>query len=436
MRAAKPRPTFSSSITTILTMVGVAVGLGNVWRFPYMMGSYGGSAFLFVYLAFVFLIGIPAVMGEWALGRETRRGPLGALSAALGRKGRRFGWCLLVTVFVANSYYLVIIGNVVYTLAFSVATGFREQTLEEYHSGLDNGWLQAGITIALIATAMLVLSLGLNRGIERTSRWFVPFFGVAFLYLIVTALALDGATDALREFLVPDFSLMTPTNIFAAMGQAVFSLSLGGTFLVIYGSYLRPEESIPRSAIMASLGDVGAALLAALFLVPTTIVFGLELSSGPGLIFDTLPQLFAVIPGGRVAGTLFLTALAMMAFLSSIAAFQVLVGAARDSFGFSMGKTLAILGPAQALIMFPSALRPAIIGPLDLVFGSGMQVLGSGVALIGVGWGLGRAKLLGQVLGNAKAVGLLPRTLSVWIRWVVPSALALTLVLYLTEILR
>jgi NSS family neurotransmitter:Na+ symporter len=229
---------------------------------------------------------------------------------------------------------------------------------------------------------------------------------------------------------------MTPTNIFAAMGQAVFSLSLGGTFLVIYGSYLRFEESIPRSAIVASLGDVGAALLAALFLVPTTIVFGLELSSGPGLIFDTLPQLFAVIPGGRVAGTLFLTALAMMAFLSSIAAFQVLVGAARDSFGFSMGRTLAILGPAQALIMFPSALRPAIIGPLDLVFGSGMQVLGSGVALIGIGWGLGRAKLLGQVLGNAEAVGLLPRTLSVWIRWVVPSALALTLVLYLTEILR
>jgi len=421
-------------MTTILTMVGVAVGLGNVWRFPYMMGSYGGSAFLFVYLAFVFLFGIPAIMGEWALGRQTRRGPLGALAAAFGSKGRWLGGCLVVTVFVANSYYLVIIGNVVYTLAFSVATGFRAGTLEKYQRGLDNGWLQAGITVALIGTAMLVLALGLKRGIEATSRWFVPFFGATFLYLIVTALTLDGATAALREFLVPDFSLMTPTNIFAAMGQAIFSLSLGGTFLVIYGSYLRPQEKIPSSAIGTALGDVGAALLAALFLVPTTLIFGLELSSGPQLIFGTLPELFAVIPGGRVAGTLFLTALAMMAFLSSVAAFQVLVGAARDSFGFSIGKTLAILGPAQALIMLPSAFNPAIIGQLDLVFGSGMQVLGSGVAMIGVGWGLGRSTLLRQVFGDAGAGGLLPRTIAVWIRWVVPAAMALTLMLYLSQI--
>lgn len=421
-------------MTTILTMVGVAVGLGNVWRFPYMMGSYGGSAFLFVYLAFVFLFGIPAVMGEWALGRETRRGPLGAMAASFGSYGRWFGGCLLVTVFVANSYYLVIIGNVVYTLAFSVATGFRAETREQYQTGLDNGWLQAGITLALIATAMLVLALGLKRGIERTSRYFVPFFGLAFLYLIVTALTLDGATTALREFLIPDFSLMTPTNVFAAMGQAIFSLSLGGTFLVIYGSYLRPQERIPFSATAAALGDLGAALLAALFLVPTTIIFGLELSSGPQLIFGTLPELFAVIPGGRLAGTLFLTALAMMAYLSSIAAFQVLVGAARDSLGLSIGKTLAILGPAQALIMLPSALHPAIIGQLDLVFGSGMQVLGCGVALVGIGWGLGRRTLLRQVFGDADARGWLPRTFAVWIRWVVPAAMALTLVLYLSSI--
>ena len=152
------------------------------------------------------------------------------------------------------------------------------------------------------------------------------------------------------------------------------------------------------------------------------------------MIFGTLPELFAVIPGGRLAGTLFLTALATMAFLSSIAAFQVLVGAARDSFGFSIGKTLAILGPAQALIMLPSALNPAIIGQLDLVFGSGMQVLGSGVAMIAVGWGLGRSTLLRQVFGDAGSGGWLPRTFAVWIRWVVPAAMALTLMLYLSQI--
>jgi NSS family neurotransmitter:Na+ symporter len=185
---------------------------------------------------------------------------------------------------------------------------------------------------------------------------------------------------------------------------------------------------------MAS-GDVGAALLAAVFIVPSTIVFGLELSSGPGLIFGTLPELFAVIPGGRAAGTLFLTALAMMAFLSSIAAFQVLVGAARDSFGFSLRKSLTILGPAQVAIMLPSALNPGIIGTMDLVFGSGMQVLGCGVALVGIGWGLGRKTLLSQLFGGSDLDGWGPRSLAIWIRWVVPAALAATLVLYLSDIL-
>ncbi|HXV78099.1 MAG TPA: sodium-dependent transporter [Candidatus Polarisedimenticolaceae bacterium] len=424
---------FASRLTTILTMVGVAVGLGNVWRFPYMMGSYGGSAFLFVYLAFVLLLGIPAVIGEWALGRETRRGTLGALDAAFGRAGRPLGWILVGALAVANSYYLVVIGNVVYTMLFSVAVGFRDETLAAYRSGLTGAAIQASITLAALASALAVLALGFNRGAERLSRWFVPISGGMLIYLIAHSLALPGAIGALARFLRPDFAALTPTHVFAAMGQAFYSLSLGGTMLVVYGSYLREQENIRTAAIATALGDAGTALLAALFLVPTTLVLGLELTAGPQLVFDTLPRLFALVSGGRVAGTLFLAALAMVAYLSTLAALEVLLGALRDTLGLSTRTALSVLGATQAGMLLPSVLWPRIIGTLDLVVGSGMQLAGSGVALIALGWGLGRATLLTQVFGAADASGFWPQSYLLWVRWVVPFALAVTLALYLYD---
>jgi len=412
-------------------MVGVAVGLGNVWRFPYMMGSHGGSAFLFVYLAFVVLFGVPAVMGEWALGRETRRGTLGALGAALGRPGRTIGALLLAALLVANSYYLVVIANIVYTTAFSVGVGFAGSSGDAYTRGLASGPLQAAIAATVLAAALFVIHLGLRGGIERASKLLVPFFGAAFLYLIVRALMLPGATRALGEFLSPDFSAMDGTAVFAAMGQAFFSLSLGGTFLLAYGSFLRDGERIPGAAAATALGDAGAALLAALFLVPATLVLGIELSAGPTLIFRTLPELFAVLPSGRVLGTIFLLALTAMAFLSTLAALQVLYSAMVESLGIRPGRALVVLGAVETALLLPSAFHPSIIGPLDLLCGSGMQVLGSGVALVALGWGLGRAVTRRQVFRRTE--GLLPRAYTLSIRFVVPAALATTLALYVLE---
>jgi NSS family neurotransmitter:Na+ symporter len=396
-----------------------------------MMGQFGGSAFLVIYIAFVFLFAIPALMGEWALGRETRRGPLGALTAALGPGGRWFGYVLLVTVLVATSYYLVVVANVAYTAAYSLLRGFANSGVPRYHEGLDNGWLQAVIGWAVVGSAMLVLYKGLNRGIERVSKIFVPFFGVVVVYLIVSSLALPNAMTELRAFLRPDFRSLTSTSVFAAMGQAFFSLSLGGTFYLIYGSYLREEEDIRGSAVFTALGDVGAALLAALFIVPTTLIFGLDLETGPRLIFETLPRLFERIPGGRMLGSVFLVALWMVAYLSSLAAFQVLIGALQDSFDFPLGRAVVSVGIVEILLMTPTALHPEFIGVLDLVFGSGMQVLGSAFALVALAWGLGRATTLEQVFRTQE--GWWPGFYYHWIRWVVPAALGVTLAMFLIE---
>jgi len=427
----KARELFSSRIATILTMIGVAVGLGNVWRFPYMMGQYGGSAFLVVYVVFVLIFAIPAVTAEWSLGRYTRHGPIGAMQRAFGPFGKWLGYLLVLTVLIANSYYVVIVGSVAFSAIFSVFTGFTAASIPLYETLLGNGVLQAIIALAVIVAALWVIHRGIGKGIERVSKLFVPLFGVMIVTLIVMALRLPGATTALGAFLAPDFSQLTPTSVFAALGQAFFSLSLGGTFYLVYGSYLRDEENIPKAAIATGIGDASAALLASLFIVPTVLALGLNMQAGPSLIFETLPRMFAEIPAGRFVGTAFLLGLWMMAFLSTVAAFQVIVAALTDSFDLSLTKAGLIVGGVEAVLMLPSALHPEIIGTLDLIFGSGMQMLGSGLTIVALFWGCDKAVAVSQIFGG-RTDGIRRLYLG-WLRWVVPAILGVMLLLYIAD---
>ena len=312
-----PRQQFSSGLTAILTMAGAAIGLGNIWRFPYMMGSYGGSAFLLVYLLFVVLLAIPAMSGEWALGRRARGGTITAFALAFGPvRGRWVGYLLVTGMTFSTSYYLIVIGNVAYTAWFSTTSGFGPETNAEFLQNLGNRSLQYGISLGVLAGILWVAFKGLNDGIERVSKWFVPFFFVVILYLIFITLRLDGAVEKMAVFLQPDFSRLTLTSIFAALGQAAFSVGLGGTIMVVYGSYLREDTPLLKGACVTAFADTGAALLAALFIFPTILVFGIAPQAGPTLLFETLPHLFSLMEGGRLIGSFFLVALLMVAFLS------------------------------------------------------------------------------------------------------------------------
>lgn len=413
-------------------MVGVSIGLGNVWRFPYMMGKYGGSAFLFVYLAFTLLFAIPACMAEWALGRETRMGPLGAFSAVLGpRWGKAIGYTLIGVVIVADSYYIVVIANVVYTGFFSVVYGFGNGLFADFEAGLSDGYLQYAIAVGILLASLYVIYRGLNRGIEQLSKVFVPFFGAVIIYLVVSAFSLAGAPAHFAAFLRPNWSALEAEHVFAALGQAFFSLGLGGTFLLVYGSYLRQDENIPRAAILTGLGDAGAAILASLFIIPAILVFDLDMTAGPRLIFSTLPKLFQAMPAGRVLGSLFMLALFMVAFLSNLAALQVIVGSVNDNRTrpWPRDKIIFAVGAMEILLMLPSALNPNLIGTLDLIFGSGMQVFGSALAVMAVAWGLGKSKTVAQVFANSSAST--QAIFYFWIRWVVPGALFCILILYI-----
>jgi NSS family neurotransmitter:Na+ symporter len=425
---------FSNRVGTLLTMIGVAIGLGNVWRFPYMMGQNGGSAFLLLYLILMAGFAIPALMAEWALGRQTRAGTLGALRAAFGsRVGLSLGSLLVVGILIANSYYMVVIGNILFSAMYSIWPGFAPGHLASYGANLDNGNLQYAAALLVLIAGLWVLNRGVNAGIEAVSRLFVPFFGVVMLYLLVQTLMIEGALDHLARFLRPDFSGIGVSEMFAALGQACFSLGIGGTFMVIYGSYLPDDAALASTAILTGVFDTVAALLAALFIVPVVLAFGLDLTAGPTLIFNTLPELFSVMPLGQVAGTLFLLALTLMAFLSAVAGLEVCLAAAQFLFGirFRRGHLLLAIGLVEALLMWPSSHSSALIGQLDLIFGSGMLIFGATVAVVALVWGLGPKIVADQILtgtGDSKALWL-----TIWLRWAVPIAFTTVLLLYVYE---
>ncbi|HBK56039.1 MAG TPA: hypothetical protein DDZ76_07120 [Xanthomonadales bacterium] len=420
---------FSSGFAGWLAMVGVAVGLGNIWRFPYMMGSYGGSAFLLLYLLFALALAAPLLSAEWGLGRATGSGPIGAYRRVLGhRTGTALGLVLVISMLIANSYYLVVIAQIVYSAGFAITPGYAAEHIDHYRAGLGNGIGQYGIALILLGLAGWVLWRGVRRGIEAVSRVLVPVFGLAMLGLVGFALSLDGALDRLADFLRPDFSRLGPTEVFAALGQAFFSIGVGGTIMIAYGRFLGPSISLPKTAVATALGDTAAALAAALFLVPAVLHFGLDLDSGPGLLFDTLPRVFSEMPFGNGVAVVFLAAVTLVAFLSALAALTVCASGVADLWPrlSESNRAIALVVLLEALLIWPSAHDPALIGILDLIFGSGMQIFGALVAVIAFAWALDRTNALTQA-GITGRAGLVWRF---WLRYAIPAVLFLVLALY------
>lgn len=415
----------------MLCIAGAAIGLGNVWRFPYMMSSYGGSAFLIIYLVFVILIAIPAVMAEWSLGRHTRGGSITAFSKTLGpRLGRVVGYTLVTGITVSASYYIVVIGNIAFTTYYSVSNGFTGQAFSQFQNDLNNTQLQAFSSLAVLAGILWVTYKGVNKGIERVSNIFVPFFFIIILYLIYSTFQLEGSTEKMIEYMQADFSQIGWNTMFAALGQAVFSVGLGGTVMLVYGSYMPDDIALLPSACTAAFADTGAALLAALFIFPTMLVFSIDPESGPRLLFETLPNLFSQMAGGRILGSAFLIALFLVAFLSGLAALEVIIASISDDDGalnISRTQCIIVFGLCESIFVTAVAFNPEWIEILDLIFGTGMLAAGCAAAVIAFAWFIPKAEGLAQLqlspaLGNALHISL---------RWVIPSAFFIIFIGYL-----
>jgi NSS family neurotransmitter:Na+ symporter len=425
-----PRETYSSRLGLVLTMLGVTVGLGNVWRFPYMVGKFGGAAFVLVYLLAAALLGIPALAAEWVLGRHTRRGPVGAFERAGFPYGRAVGWFLFFVMFAATGYYINALGWVLYYAAGEAArlAGARwtEGAILPPASGfvLRSFLLQCGFTAVLIFACAAVLLRGLRAGIERTSKVLIPALYLSLLVLIVRALTLPGAGDGVRWFIGHfDLAAFTPRVVAAAFGQVFFTLSLGGTMMVIYGSYLAPADRLPANSAITVAGDTTSGLLAGFAILPAVVSLGLLPSSGPDLLFRTLPRVFAAIPLGGLFGVIFFLGLLGSGFLSAVAAYEVQVAAFTDNTSLSRRQAVWWLALLIFLIALPPMPNLKIFLAWDLTFGSGMQTLGSLLAVLAVCWCLDRTTVLRELGGPAPGPAI--RLLYFWLRYAVPVLILL-----------
>lgn len=436
--AKAKRETFFSGFGLLMTMIGVAVGLGAVWRFPYMVGRFGGAAFVLFYVAVIFFVCIPALMAEWTLGRYTQRGTLGAYERGGFPGGRYVGMFLLVIVFWACGYYSNAVGWVGFHAVCEVVNGLGGKidasAILPPQQGFDltSFLLQLLMTAVVISSCVIVIIKGLRSGIEKVSKWIVPSLFVILLVLIVRSNTLDGSGAGIRWYIGGfRFQELRPGVMAAALGMAFFSMSLGGTFMVIYGSYLDKRSNIPQNAVYTGLGAMIAGILAGFAIFPAVFAFGLEPASGPGLIFSTLPKTFSMMPAGWIFGFLFFAGLFGAAYLSDVAAFEVMVGGLVDNGAITRRRAAVLCGAIVYVLAMPPMINYKVFIPWDLIFGSGMQVLGSLCAVFTTVWCIKKSDSLRELAeGSGRKFPLL---LFWWLRLAVPVAILFVGINWLRE---
>jgi len=430
------RGRFASSLGTILATAGVAIGLGNIWRFPYMMGRDGGAAFLGLYLVFMVALGAPMLMCEWSLGRHTRRGPWGAYQRVGMRGGGLVAGLIVVTIVMAASYYGVVVAWVLQT-ALSQAGGALGMTGEApttFKAITGSPARQMAFLALTVSLGCGALALGVRRGIERISSIVLPLFFALLCAVLYRVLTMEGAQAGLRSLLAPEVSALSWRAALSAMGQAIFSLGLGGMFMVLYGGYMRDEASIPAGALGTVGADLAAALLAGAIVVPAVLATGTDLASGPTLLFEVLPGVFAGSTLGAATGAAFFLGVFFVAMLSLIAAYEAIVAALGDGLGMRRGRALLLVLGAQIALATPAYFIARYIEVSDFVWGTTMQPVGAGLAVIAAAWCLGRARTMEQIRRSSRLP--VPGWLFLWIKWVIPGAMAVILVMGWMEWLR
>ena len=374
------RERFSSRLGFILISAGCAVGLGNVWRFPYITGQYGGAAFVLVYLIFLVLLGLPIMVMEFAVGRASQKSAARSFHV-LEPAGTK--WHLQGYACMAGNYLLMMF----YTTVGGWMAAYIFKTLTGEFKGLDSDGVAAVFNdmlarpgymtfwmVLVVLLSFFICSLGLQKGVERITKAMMSCLFLILLILCIRSVTLPGASEGLRFYLVPDFTRFTENGvgnmIFAAMGQAFFTLSLGIGAMAIFGSYIGKDHTLTGETINICLLDTLVAFLAGLIIFPSCFAFGVDPGQGPGLVFITLPNIFNQMVGGRIFGVLFFVFMTFAAQSTIIAVFENIISFSMDLFGTSRKKAVLINGIAIILLSLPC------------VFGfniwSGFQPLGAG----------------------------------------------------------
>ncbi len=336
-----------------MAATGSAVGLGNIWKFPYITGENGGGAFVLVYLLCIFLIGVPIMMAEVMLGRRGRRNPVDSMKHLAAETGHSqlwkfLGWTGIAAGFLILSYYSVIAGwaiSYVFTTAAGTFTGADAALVGQHFDALTKSpaTLIFWHSIFMLIT-MAVVARGIEGGIEKAVRFLIPALFGLIIVMVLYAMTTSGFAEGLRFMFAPDFSKLTTEGVLKAMGQAFFTLSIGMGAIMVYGAYLPKETSITQTSFSIAIADTSVAVLAGVAIFPIVFANGLEAGSGPGLIFVTLPLAFGNMAFGALFGTLFFILLVFAAWSSSISLIEPAVAWLIENKGFSRLKASIVLG--------------------------------------------------------------------------------------------
>ncbi len=445
------RDSFGSKFGTLVAMAGSAVGLGNLWRFPYLVGENGGAAFIIVYILLGFLICLPIFVSEFIIGRRSQKNAFAAFrDLSDGSAWRWVGLFTVIVPLIVLSYYSVIGGwsveYLIKSLTFSFTGGSSRAQISTMFSGfVSSTWAPLGVHTVFLLTTTVVVMIGIKDGIEKFSKVMMPLLFVIVLTIAIYSVTLPGASAGIDYLFHPDFSKIDAKACAAALGQAFFSLSLGFGTILTYASYTSKNDNIMTQTAATAISDLMFALIAGVAIMPAVFAFGIDPQSGPGLVFETLPYVFGQMPAGGVVAILFFLALLVAALTSSISMLEVAVAYLMEEKKFSRLTACITL---FVICWIVGALCSLSFGPLshikidggnlfdffDSLSSNVLMTLGSLFTVLFVGWRLKKTDIYdeftngGTLSANAKMFGVL------WflIRYICPLAIIL---IFLTNLL-
>ena len=435
------RDVFSSKMGVIAAAAGSAVGLGNIWKFPYITGVYGGAAFLFVYLGFIILIGLPIMLSEFMIGRKSRSNVFGAFkNLAPNSPWRFFGILGVSAAIMIFSFYGVVAGWSIDYIVKSVTDSFASKSPDELGSMftqfIENPWLPIFYQLLFMLMTMAIVIIGVKDGIEKYAKILMPILVLIIIILDIRSVTLEGASEGLNFLFRPDFSKLTADGVLSALGHAFFSLSLGMGTLITYGSYIGNNNNLAKTALQVTIADTLIAILAGIAIFPAVFAFGIEPSSGPGLVFITLPNVFEQMPGGFFFSILFFVLLTVAALTSSISILEVVVAYLKEELKIKR-KVATIL--ATVMIAFVGVFCSLSMGVLkeqtlfglnffdllDWISANMLLPLGGLFISLFVGWYWGRKKVEEELAKGANLSRVLISALIFILKFIAPAAIAI-----------
>lgn len=435
------RSQFVTKTGVIAATVGSAVGLGNIWRFPYEAGVHGGGAFLLIYLACVFLMGVPVIVSEFAIGRGTHKNAKGAFASLAPSSPLRFvPYMGIVASMMILSFYSVVAGWILEYLYQSFTGLFSPEGTESYGSRfnefISSSWRPAMWVVIFLSLNYLVLVRGIEKGIEKVSNILMPLLFLILVALCINSLTLPGAKEGLTFLFKPDFTCVTPSVVIGAMGQAFFSLSIGLTCMLTYASYFSDSTRLVRSATITAVLDTMVAVMAGVLIFPAVFTFGMEPQAGPTLVFVTLPEIFAQMPGGNIWLILFFILLFFASISSTISMSEISISFFIEEHALSRPKATSV---NTAICMAFGVLCALSFGRLsdftifgmtlfnlfDYVSSNICLPLGGMAITIFAGWTVSDKFLKSQIVAPGEAPSLASKFLVFCIRYVAPVAIAI-----------